>query len=584
MIKALFTSGLMLYSLSCPLFSMPKETSQEWELSHAATTAENDAGVALRAILSQVAQNKKAAIINIPKGTYHFYPESAPEQTLYISNHDQQASHRIGIPLQNAQNLTIKGNGSTFVFHGLMLPFLIMDSSNITLSDIRIAVDSPLAREGRVLSTTADSITLQFPTKPDWSVENGKLYFHGKGWKTRPNHALGFSPNGAMLAHGLAGDIPWLYPAEQVSKNAVRFSTGDKLKKYHLNEGDTLVLRSYWRPHPAMVLYRAQDTILNNVIFHDSLGMALIAQRSENIHINGGGCVRAPGRMHTAGADATHFSNCKGLILVENALYEGMMDDAINVHATCPAITEIISPTQIVATFMHGQAYGFEIAAPGENLTFIHGKTLENTAITCKVQSVEAIDPKRIKITLETPLPAGIGLGDAVENADWHPQVIFRNNTVRHNRARGALFTTPKPVLVEGNHFDHSSGSAILLAGDAQGWYESGRCQDVCIRNNIFEHNLTALYQFTNAIISICPEVKEPDNQRVQYHDNVRIENNTFITHRVPLLYAISASRVNFRNNNIIYNNQYPEIGTPQPFIMEYCNGMLLEAPIPHKP
>lgn len=85
-------------------------------------------------------------------------------------------------------------------------------------------------------------------------------------------------------------------------------------------------------------------------------------------------------------------------------------------------------------------------------------------------------------ITVEEPLPSSVRAGDAVENADFYPSVVFRNNIVRNNRARGSLFTTPERVLVEGNLFDHSSGSAILLAGDAQGWYESGACHEVVIR------------------------------------------------------------------------------------------------------
>lgn len=579
--KTLLTLYTVLCMVGTSLFAKNAERpTQEMTLELQAPASHADAGEALRRLILQAAESNLPTTISIPKGVYHFYPESAPEHKLYISNHDQQPVHRIGIPLQGLHHVSLKGNGSTFVFHGKMLPILLMDCSAVSISDINITVDSPLAREGRIVKIDADGgVTLQFPKTPKWSVENGKFTLSGRGWQLSPNHALGFRPDGAMLAHSLWGDMGWNFPAEPVGEDCVRFNTGTKWQQYKLAEGDTLVLRNAWRPHPGMLLYRAEDTTLNNVVFHDSLGMALIAQRSKNIHINGGGCRRAPGRVHTTAADATHFSNCAGLILVENATYEGMMDDAINVHATCPAIVEVKSPTEVLARFMHGQAYGFEIAAPGEKLHFIRGKTLENTEESSEVEKVQVVSPTHILIKLKHPLPQGIGVGDAVENADWHPQVIFRNNTVRHNRARGALFTTPRPVLVEGNHFDHSSGSAILLAGDAQGWYESGRCLDVCIRNNTFEHNLTALYQFTHAIISICPEVREPAKQQTRYHQNVRIEGNTFITHRVPLLYAISAANVSFRNNNITYTDRYPAAKNTAPFILQHCENMQLEEP-----
>lgn len=179
-------------------------------------------------------------------------------------------------------------------------------------------------------------------------------------------------------------------------------------------------------------------------------------------------------------------------------------------------------------------------------------------------------------ITVEEPLPSSVRAGDAVENADFYPSVVFRNNIVRNNRARGSLFTTPERVLVEGNLFDHSSGSAILLAGDAQGWYESGACHEVVIRKNTFINNLTSRYQFTNAIISIYPEVKQLDKQRDYYHRNVLIENNVFKTFDVPLLFAISTDNLKFINNKVIYNDEFKGWGQ-KPFQFRRCANILIK-------
>lgn len=191
--------------------------------------------------------------------------------------------------------------------------------------------------------------------------------------------------------------------------------------------------------------------------------------------------------------------------------------------------------------------------------------------------AVKSPDPKVLQITLDSPVPKGIGEGDAVENADWHPSVVFRNNTVRNNRARGALFTTPKPVLVEHNRFIHSSGSAILLAGDAAGWYESGACSDVIIRNNLFDHNLTAVYQFTNGIISICPQIARPQEQKQRYHHRIRIKGNTFRTHRVPLLYAVSADDLIMQGNKVEYDDLHPSLFGGTPYNIQHCGTVKLQ-------
>ena len=165
-------------------------------------------------------------------------------------------------------------------------------------------------------------------------------------------------------------------------------------------------------------------------------------------------------------------------------------------------------------------------------------------------------------------MPEGIGEGDAVENADWYPSVEFVNNTVRPNRARGALFTTPKPVLVKGNKFVRSHGSAILLAGDAQGWYESGACSDVKIIDNLFDHNLTASYQFTDAVIAICPEVRDLGKQKQRYHRNILIKGNTFRTHHVPLLSTRSAENVTFDKNKVQWDDLFQPRGNGRIFII----------------
>ncbi len=223
----------------------------------------------------------------------------------------------------------------------------------------------------------------------------------------------------------------------------------------------------------------------------------------------------------------------------------------------------------------HIQAVGFEVFLPGEKICFINGPVLEPGKVGT-VAAVEKKNDKELLITLKEPLPAEVKAGDAVENADFYPSVVFRNNEVTNIRARGTLFTTPKSVLVEGNLFDNSSGSALLLAGDAQGWYESGACYDVVIRKNKFRNNLTSRYQFTNAIISIYPEVRQLNNQKAFYHRNVVIEDNDFDTFDVPLLFAISTDNLKFINNRITYNNDYKGWGQP-PFEFKKCSRVLIK-------
>ena len=529
--------------------------------------AAQDNCAAMQNLLNHLRQQDTPCVVKFSPGEYHFRAESALPMQMYISNHDQQDVHPVGVPLVDLKNVELRGKKTKFIFHGKMLPFVLKDCEGITIRNISIDAAEPFSSEGRIVEIKDGKTTLELSPASRYTVEDGQFLLTNNGRKDKIHCILAFTPDGRMVPTGKSGDMGWYATAEQLPGNRVRFAedAGNK----GLSVGQTLVLRSYYRPHPGMLLYRAKDTTLKNVVFHDSQGMALVAQRSENITIRGGGCRRAKGRMHTTAADATHFSNCRGHISVQGATYEAMMDDAINVHATCLGITEVESSRTFIARYMHGQAYGFEVMEPGEQLQFIHGPTLELNPQLRKVEAVEVIDPRHIRVTLTEDMPDGIGEGDAIENADWHPSVDFSHNTVRHNRARGALFTTPKPVRVIGNHFDHTHGSAILLAGDAQGWYESGACQDVLIKDNVFRHGLTGLYQFTDALIAICPEVRKPAEQKQCYHRNVRIIGNQFITHRVPLLSAISADDVTFVGNKIQYRDIYPAQSEGRPWLLK---------------
>ncbi len=526
---------------------------------------------ALRKMIAEARAHPGSTLV-FPKGEYHFYMNNALMMSFHASNHDQPVFHPVSVPLVDLNGVRLEGNGSVFLFHGKGMPFLLMDSSNVTLNNLAVDFERAFYSEARITEATNDYTDVSIDAKKyPYEIRNNRFSFIGEGWKQGVNTVMAFKKGTGYIAAGTS-DLSWSGHVDDLGGGKARLKWN--LKARGLEPGDTLVLRSWGRPHPGCVIYRSEKIVMNNFSIHQSLGMALLAQRSSDIVMNGGGIYmrEGSGRVHSSGADATHFSNVKGLVKVENGRFVGMMDDAINVHATCLSIKQIKDGKTMLCEYKHGQAVGFEVFLPGENLQFIAGPTLENRE-TGKIKSVRKLNTKELLITMEKDIPQGIAAGDAVANADYYPAVIFRGNYVGSNRARGTLFTTPKTVLGENNHFDHSSGSAILLAGDAQGWYESGACEDVLIRKNKFTNNLTSRYQFTNAIISIYPEVRQLANQKLYYHRNVVIEDNEFDTFDVPLLFAISTQNLFFRNNTVKYNKDYKGWNKP-PFEFKRCSNI----------
>ncbi len=241
----------------------------------------------------------------------------------------------------------------------------------------------------------------------------------------------------------------------------------------------------------------------------------------------------------------------------------------INVHGTYLKVVSRADDHTLVGRYMHDQSWGFEWGFAGDEVQFISSATMELTGTKNRITSITPYDKKRTEgareflICFENPVDPEIDeTGDfGIENLTWSPEVMFTGNLIRNNRARGALFSTPRQTIVENNTFDHTSGTAILLCGDCNGWFETGACRNVMIRNNRFINALTSMYQFTNAVISIYPEIPELDKQQKYFHggeeESIVIENNIFETFDAPILYAKSVDGLVFRNNTIITNTEY---------------------------
>ena len=117
----------------------------------------------------------------------------------------------------------------------------------------------------------------------------------------------------------------------------------------------------------------------------------------------------------------------------------------------------------------------------------------------------------------------------------------------------------------------------ILLCGDCNGWYETGACREVIIRHNRFINALTNMFQFTNAVISIYPEIPDLEHQVKYFHGGkpgaIQITDNEFDTFDAPILYAKSVDGLIFKQNKITTNNAYlPFHWNQNRFLLEKVN------------
>ena len=271
--------------------------------------------------------------------------------------------------------------------------------------------------------------------------------------------------------------------------------------------------------------------------------------------------------------DGIHVSNCRGLVTIERSRFHGLMDDPVNVHGTSVRIVGRPAPDRLACRFMHEQSTGLGWGHPGDRIAFLDHRSMR-TVGEGRLVSFEAEDRDTFAVRFEEPVPAGIVEGDALENLTWAPDVTIRDNDFLSNRARGVLVSTPGRVVIEGNRFE-SSGAAILIAGDANQWYESGAVRDVRIRGNVFGPAcLSSPYQFGEGIVSIFPEIPAPDPAH-PFHRNIRIEDNEFHPSDYPVLYAKSVDGLTFCGNRIVCSRHHEPVHARKATLtFERCRGV----------
>lgn len=527
----------------------------------------------------------KAKEVNNPliwfeKGRYDFWPQHCEERDYYESNTTDINPKRLAILIEDFEQLAIDGNGADFVFHDRMQPITLDHSSNIEIRNFTIDWDIPLTAQAEVMEIEDEFIILKIDKyESPYIIENGHLIFVGEGWKSAFGGIMEIERETRLIApntgdRGCCGRGWDMAVAKEINPGLVKFRKSFGLQRPE--KGNFLILRHSRRDHAGMFFFHSRNIKVENVEIYHTAGLGILSQFSEHISMNRVKMIPNPtkNRYLSGHDDGFHFSNCKGQINVTNCEFAALMDDPVNIHGTSVRIIKKLGPNTLQCKFMHHQSVGMKWARAGEKIGFIKSEFMMTTSFGI-VKAFQPIGKEDFEITFEDPIPDDISTRDALENLSWTPDAYIADNKFMSCRARGVLVSTPGKVEIERNYFE-SSGSAILIAGDANNWYETGAVNDITIRNNVFaDPCLTSMYQFSEAIISIFPEIPNLEKASEKYHSNIRIENNEFHPFDYPVLYAKSVDGIVFKGNKLTRSHQFKSFHhRKHTFSFEHCEGV----------
>ncbi len=517
----------------------------------------------------------ESSILVFPKGRYDFY---APTDGKRI----------VGFPVHGQKNLVIDGDGSEFVFHGIMGVGALTDSQNVTLRNFSVDWDKPLIAQGTIVDTKDDWIDIKFD-KADYpfEIENDKIFFLGEGWRRQVDgYTLLFDKTTKELVYNtrdytIGHNDLFNKKSEKIGDGVVRFHGKPKYKP---EPGTIIALWLGRYVANVFTLTGCKDVVMEDIDVYHGLSNGVVGFRTENITLRNFNfrANEKKGRVFSLIADGFHINTCKGLLKIENCEHSGMGDDFLNIHGMNVMVQKRIDD-HTVEVGVSGKTGSSYVLGVGDEVWFLDGQTVQRGE-TGKIKEIKEIrDGSKLvakHVVFEQKVPESLKEKDALENKTWNAELEIRGcKVLKKHRARGLLISTPKRAVVENNYF-RTAGAAILVEGDVNFWYESGGTNDLLIRNNVFEDCFSSGYagEWGHAVITIHPSFKPQSENDEAYHRNIRIENNVFKSFDYPILFARSVRGLTFTGNKLSRTETYkPFAVNKSTFVFDGCRDVRIE-------
>ena len=534
-----------------------------------------------------------AKVLVLDEGRYDFWPEGAVRRDYFISNTSSEEecpskTKTVGILLDGMHDFVIEGGGATLMFHGKMTMIALDHCRNVVLKDLHLDFERPGGSELTYVEADGNGVEVALHRDSRYEIVDGRIRLFGEGWQSEKIHCIEYDPSNEHFFYSTGWSVLASSPATETAPGIVRFATPSDFRP---RIGNTLTVRDIIRDQVGMFIFQSEGVTLENTGIHYMHGLGVVSQYSKDITMRAVDCLprEGSGRLLASSADFMHFSGCSGKVRILGCRFAGAQDDPINVHGTNLRAVDKTGDTTLRLRFMHAQSYGFDAFFPGDTAAFVKASSMQRFA-EAVVRTVKRISDRVVEVEFDRPVPAGLELGhDCVENMSRTPEVEIRGCFFTRTSTRGTLVTTPRKVVIADNFYYKTGMSAILIEGDAEGWYESGPVKDVLVQGNTF---VDCAFNGGpgHAVIALNPSntVVDPGHP---VHENVRIIGNRFFVSGNPVLFAKSTGGLVFRDNVIspMPGTALPEDGL---FILEGCGDVVIgdntcpekSAPVPVPP
>ncbi|MBD0404314.1 right-handed parallel beta-helix repeat-containing protein [Flammeovirga sp. EKP202] len=455
------------------------------------------------------------------------------------------------------KNLLINGNGATIIMHSPMLGFLkMMNVKNVIIKDLYIDYDPLPFTQGKIIALNPESNTF------DLQIDEGFPEL------SAPYFTASAERWGMLMDNNIPGKLKdgvgHLYPYkgwEKIGERTYRIQQPQQRFIDDMEVGDVFVQIARNNGKTIFTSFGGENLTFMNITSYASPAGTYAAFGHKEWNILNCNVRLKKGRYHSANADCIHVSGSMFGPWVEDCLFEGASDDAVNLKAVKKYILEQPQKNQIL-TVGNGVLKGdvFRFYNPRE------GVLLDEAYVI----NIERQKEKNFLITFNKEIQGLRSFGSDKRNDIAYidtqacESFIFRNNTFRNARRFGMLLQSNYGII-ENNTFENLSQCAISMNNGAD-WGEGFVAHDVLIKNNLFKnigYDKTFLSQYNAASIRMwVTKLKNPEAKgkwcgiaatKWQGLNTIAIEGNHFIYNKRAL--SIECAQNIFINKNTFIRN-----------------------------
>ncbi len=469
-------------------------------------------------------------IISFEKNEYHFYKDYSEHRPYHMTNTDsfRNPEKYFAVLAENKQNITIDGNGSTFVIHGDICAFSLVKCKNITLKNFTIRYNSPTNFEMTVKEKKGLSVKYSIPENTSFYVKNNSIYFFEQSpftkknyyeFKNKPKSYCNVLHNGDDVYRTQISPFRTAVKIKRRSQTEVNISY---IIPPQLKVGDTITMSNNWnRSSCGLFFWECSDIVSENITVNYMHGFGWLSQMCENLTFNKINFKPADGYKVSSFADCIHVCGCKGYVNINECFFTHPHDDGINIHGAFLRLKELVDDNTAVFEFVHKQQGGYSAFFEGDKVKLYSRKNLQELDGVYTVKSsVDDINNKIVKIIFEEKLPKMENRLFVCENVTYNPRVKISNCTFRAIPTRGILCTTDKESEICNNKFIALKMPDIYISCDCRDWYESGPCKNMKIHNNSFSQKNPVVLE------PLCMFKPVSDvHENIEIYDNENGEN-----------------------------------------------------------